>query len=138
MDAHIKKEIKHRISAILVTTALAVMGLSAVAVFYQGAYLCIDTIFQIFFVNIIIHVGLWLFERMECSYIYLEILSELGIVLAVLLSAGYAYKWFDTISAPVLGILGAVVYGAACLTETIQIQNNLKKINEMLKKQERS
>lgn len=132
MKRNIGKEIKRRIAEILVTTALAIIGLSIVAVICHGRYLCVDTIFQIVFVNVLIHLGLWLFQNLECSYFYVEILGDLGIVLVILLPAGYLFSWFESISPFLLGVLGMVVYGVACLIEVIQIQNNLKKINRLL------
>ena len=68
------KKIKRGISACLVTTALALLCLSIIALFYKGTMICIATVFQTFGVSVVIHLVLWLLKLWECEYVIVEII----------------------------------------------------------------
>lgn len=123
---------KKRISRCLVTTALAVIVLAIIADGCDGQYICTDTIYQILVVNVLIHAGLWLFEEIECSYVYLEIFGEVIMILFIIFVAGFLWKWFDSISMIALTTMGIVVYAVAYAIEAVHIRNDLDKINQML------
>lgn len=127
---------KKRIAGCLVTTALALIALAIIADLCGGQFICTETVYQILTVNGLIHIGLWLFEQVECPYTYLEIIGEVSMILLIIFTGGYLCKWFDSMSMLVLAIMSIVVYVAACAVEAIHIHSDLDKINLLLDQME--
>lgn len=127
-------EIKQRISACLVTTSLALLCLSVIALFYQGTMICISTVFQTFEVSIVIHMLLWLLEKWESPYVIVEIICQNTIVCGVVLIAGFLFGWFQGLPATVLVGMAVIVYLLGYVLETTRVKKEIKKINKMVEK----
>ncbi|MBQ1274422.1 MAG: DUF3021 family protein [Cellulosilyticum sp.] len=126
------REIKQGISACLVTTALALLCLSIIALFYQGTMICISTVFQTLGVSMVIHFLLWLLKKWESEYIIVEIICQNAIVIGVVLLAGFIFGWFQNLPTSVLTIMAVIVYLLSCVLETTHLSNEIKKINKMV------
>lgn len=116
----------------LATTGLALLLLSIVAVLYQGQFLCIDTVFQVFGVSILIHLGLALLERFESRYCIVEILAEIGMELIILVTAGFLFQWYNSVPMWVLLLIGVAVYVIGCMVDMFRIQSDINVINDYL------
>ena len=127
------KKIKRGISASLVTTALALLCLSIIALFYKGTMICIATVFQTFGVSVVIHLVLWLLKLWECEYVIVEIILNNLIVIGVVIGAGFLFGWFQKLSPLVLSGMAIVVYLFGCILEATRVQSEIKKINEIIK-----
>lgn len=126
------REIKQGIFACLVTTALALLCLSIIALFYQGTMICISTVFQTLGVSMVIHFLLWLLKKWESEYIIVEIICQNAIVIGVVLLAGFIFGWFQNLPTSVLTIMAVIVYLLSCVLETTHLSNEIKKINKMV------
>ena len=104
------KKIKRGISACLVTTALALLCLSIIALFYKGTMICIATVFQTFGVSVVMHLVLWLLKLWECEYVIVEIILNNLIVIGVVIGAGFLFGWFQKLSPLVLSGMAIVVF----------------------------
>ena len=57
---------------IMATTGISLVALSLVATLYDGTLICIDTIFQVLGLNVVIYIGLYFMEFIEYRYAILE------------------------------------------------------------------
>lgn len=125
-------EIKQKISMCLVTTSLALLCLSLIALFYHGTVICISTVFQTFGVSIVIHMLLWLLKKWESPYVIVEIICQYTIVIGLVLLAGFLFGWFQNLPATVSAAMAIIVYLLGCILETTRIHNEIRKINEIV------
>ena len=57
---------------IMATTGISLVALSLVATLYDGSLICIDTIFQVLGLNVVIFIGLYFMDFIEYRYAILE------------------------------------------------------------------
>lgn len=129
---------KNIIKNSLATTGLALMILSIVAVFYNGKLICIETVFQILLSCLVINFILILLKHFESKFFLVEVFTEMGSTLAVLIVAGYWFNWYVSIPIWVLIIMGIVVYLIGCLIDMFQITNDIRFINDQLMKRKKA
>lgn len=125
---------KKKILNCLATTGLSILLLSIAATAYNASFLCVDTVFQIFLANIIIHGGLMFGKGLECTYFYIEILAEIGYVLLVLILLGCLFDWYSSTPLWLLILMGTLVYLAGCLISIFHVREDVDYINNQLKK----
>lgn len=124
---------KNIIRNCLATTGLTLVILAAIAWIYHANFLCINTVFQSFIVNIIIHVGLILFQKLETKYFIIELFIEIGYVLAVLAISGFLFGWYSSTPLWVLILMGISIYFISCFINIMRINEDLQFINNHLK-----
>lgn len=123
---------KKMIKNCLATSALAILLLAVIALFYGGRFLCIETVFQIAFSSVIIHLALALVKHFESNYFLIEVLVEVGTVLIILLSLGVWFRWFDSLPVWILILMGITVYIIGCMIDLFHIHNDIRYINTCL------
>ena len=57
---------------ILATTGVSIVALAVIATCYQASFLCIETVFQSFLANILIHIGIRCLNKIEFQYFIVE------------------------------------------------------------------
>jgi hypothetical protein len=124
---------KNIIRNCLATTGLTLVILAAIASIYQAKFLCINTVYQAFIVNIIIQVGLVLLQKLENKYFIFEIFLEIGYVLVVLAISGFLFGWYSSIPLWVLILMGITIYAISCVINIMRINEDLEFINNHLK-----
>ena len=125
---------KNIIKNSLATTGLALMIFSIVAVLYNGKLICIETVFQILLSSLVINFILILLKHFESKFFLVEVFTEIGSTLAVLIVAGYWFNWYVSTPIWVLIIMGIVVYLIGCLIDMFHITNDIKFINDQIMK----
>lgn len=120
---------KHKVRNCLATTALSLLLLTIVASFYQADFLCIETVYQSFGANVLIHLGLTLLQKFESNYCIVEILVEIAYTLTILIVFG----WYSSTPLWVLILIGIAVYLIGSLIDVFRIQNEVALINRQLK-----
>jgi hypothetical protein len=103
-------KIKKIIIDIMVTTGMALMLLAVFAVINGGESIYIETFFQVFGANIVIHLGLILTKKFESTFAVLEFLLDISYTIAVLVIFGLVFDWFSSIPIWYLVIMAVVVY----------------------------
>ena len=117
----------------LATTGLTLITLAVIASLYQAKFLCINSIYQCFIVNIIMHVGLILLQKFESNYFVIELTIEIGYVLGLLIVSGFFFKWYSSIPVWVLILMGIMVYLLSCFLNIMKINDDTVFINKQLK-----
>jgi hypothetical protein len=126
---------KKRIVNCLATTALALILLAVIALLHQASFLFISSVYQTLLANIAIHAGLALIKRFESKYFIVEMLWELGYILAVLTVCGFSFDWFRSTPLWIVIIMGIAVYLIGCAVNIFKINNDLMLINRAIKEE---
>ena len=119
---------------ILVTNSLALLLLSVWASVNGAKAIPIETIFEIFGANILIHLGLILTHKFESKYAILEYLLDISYVIIVLVSFSFIFYWHRTMQLWALIIMAIVIYIFDILVYIFRLKNDEKKLNELLQK----
>lgn len=123
---------KKNISNIFGTTGLSIIVLSAIALLYRGKFLCINTVFEVLAVNILLHLGLFIIHKFEFKYRIMEIFIENVFVIIIVVFWGEILGWFSSVPIWILIIMGIVIYLISLLLNLLQMRQDAKEINELL------
>ena len=118
--------------SIMASTGIILLVLSAVAAMYGGKAICINTIFEIAMLSILIHCGFIVTHRLDFRYPILEIMADIGYTLAITLILGAVLNWYRSTPVWVLAIMVFVIYMAGCLIDLYRTKEEVKVINELL------
>ena len=91
-------------------------------------------ILQIIGANIVITIGLNLTEKIESRYAILEILIDIGFMIAVIVSFGVLFEWYNKVPIWFTVIMVIVIYISFYLLDVIRVRKDIEEINELLKK----
>lgn len=123
---------------IMTTTGVSLVALAVIATSYQAQYLCINTVFQAFLANILIHVGIKLFQLIDFQYSLVESILSISYTIMVVLVCGKLFQWYSSTPIEVLIPLAVFVYLAGCCLRVVQIKRDIKDINVLLQKKNKS
>lgn len=124
-----------KISAnILCSTAITLIILAILGVISGAQFLLIHSVFQSFIVNFIIHIGLLLTHKFESSYAILELMLDIGYMVAVVIIFGAIFNWYSSTPIWVLAIMTTIIYFAGILLNMVQVRHEVEEINELLQK----
>ena len=89
--------IKQFLNNAFVTTAIVLIVLSVVALWYDGTMICISTIFETLLLSVVCEVIKHMMYKIDIANIYLGILLHYLLVLAAVLIFGYAFNWMQVV-----------------------------------------
>ncbi len=124
---------KKMVINIAATTGITLVVLSVVALCYNATLICISSVFQALFLNILIYIGLYVLEHFEYRYPVLETGSKLLYVMALVLVIGSMFGWYEYISAAVLCLMTAIIFSVCVCLDMIRLMDEVKEINSLLK-----
>jgi F0F1-type ATP synthase assembly protein I len=127
-------KIKKIIMDIMVTTGSALMLLAIFAVINGGKSIYIETFFQVFGANIVIHLGLILTKKFESTFAALEFMLDISYTIAVLVIFGLVFDWYSSIPVWYLVIMAVVVYAFGFFINIVRIQKSAGEFNKLLQK----
>lgn len=117
---------------IMSTTGITLLVLSAIAVCYHARFLCIESVFQAFFANVLIHIGVMFIVRHEFLYPIAESLLSMSYVIIVALVCGRVFHWYDSMSIGVLILMSVIVYLVGCFLSVMQLKRETDDVNLLL------
>ena len=100
---------KKMILNIMATTGITLVMLALVALCYGGTVLFISAVFQALGLNVVIYAGIYLLNRFEYRYPVLETGLKLVYVLALVLTFGWFFGWYENLSGAVLTLMTVVI-----------------------------
>lgn len=121
---------------VLATTGLSLVLLSVIALFYQAEYLCLQTIFQVFGANAVLHFGFLLLRKLEMKQLLVEIFSGIAMIIILLIVCGLLFDWFSSTPAWVLIPMGFVIYIVSAVLDLISMRQDAREINMLIRKRE--
>lgn len=117
---------------ILCSTAITLILLSLFATASGAHFLLLKSVYQSFFVNILIHIGLLFTHKFESSYAVLEWTLDLGYAIAVVVLFGAAFRWYGSVPIEILVVMTMLVYFAGIFLNTVQMHREIQEINALL------
>lgn len=121
---------------VLATTGLSLVLLSVIALFYQAEYLCLQTVFQVFGANAVLHFGFLLLRKLEMKRLLIEIFSGIVMIIILLIVCGLLFDWFSSTPAWVLIPMGFVIYIVSAVLDLISMRQDAREINMLIRKRE--
>lgn len=122
---------------ILATTAMSLLCLAAFAGLSKASFLQISTVFQVFGVNLLIHLFLKLARFWEFSIPYLSFLLDLFLVTLILVLSAHWLDWYRSTPSPILVGIGIITYAAALLLDIFYLQREAMELNRLIKKRKK-
>lgn len=119
---------------ILCSTAVTLLLLAILGLVSGARFLLINSVFQSFVVNIVIHIGLLFTHRFESSYAILEFMLDIGYMEAVVIIFGAIFNWYGSTPIGVLVIMTAMIYIVGVFLNMVQMRQEVEEINELLQK----
>ena len=124
---------KKMVINIAATTGITLVVLAVVALCYNATLICISSVFQALFLNVLIYIGLYVLEHFEYLYPVLETGIKLLYVMALVLVIGSMFGWYEYISAAVLCLMTAIIFSVCVCLDMIRLMDEVKEINSLLK-----
>ncbi len=126
---------KKMILNIMATTGISLVALSLVATLYDGSLICIDTIFQVLGLNVIIYIGLYFMEFIEYRYAILETGLKLIYIIMLVLISGWLFGWYNNLSGTVLVLMTIAIFVVCVCLDAINLLSEVKSINVIIEEE---
>ena len=117
---------------ILATTGISLVELSLVATCYDATLICIDTVFQVLGINVIIYIGLYLMDFVEYRYPILETGLKLAYVIILVLFGGWIWGWYRNLPGVVLILMTIGIFVVCVCLDTVSLLSEVKSINILI------
>lgn len=121
---------------IMATTGISLVALALIATLYDGTLICIDTVFQMLGLNIVIYIGLYFMDYMEYRYALLETGLKLIYIILLVLISGFVWDWYNNLSSAVLILMTIGIFAVCVCLDTISLLSEVKTINGLIEGEE--
>ena len=114
------------------TTGISLILLSLFALYFQAHWLLLVTIFQVFLVNILIHLALLTRQKWEFQQELVGSLLDLVIIEGIIYSLSFPFHW--NASLWVLLSIGLIIYLISRLLDLFYLGQEAQEIYSLIKK----
>lgn len=118
---------------ILCSTGVTLLVLAIIAAMFGAKCLFINSVFQSFITNIIIHIGLLFTYKLESSYTVLEYTMDIVYTIVIVLASGMVFNWYNSTPIWILILMSIIIYFTGILLNVIQMRQEIEEINKLLK-----
>ncbi|MBD5548447.1 MAG: hypothetical protein HDQ97_13810 [Lachnospiraceae bacterium] len=119
---------------ILATTGISLLLLSFVALSFHAKCIYLETVFQVFIVNAMSHLGIFLTHKIEFRNFFIEMILEIIFIIGELFVFGRLFNWFTSISIGLLVVMGVMIYIVSLFLNLLQMKQEAKEINLLIKR----
>ena len=123
---------------IMATTGISLVVLSLVAILYDGSLICIDTIFQVLGLNVVIYIGLYFMGVIEYRLAILETGLKLTYIIALVLISGLIFGWYNNLPIVVLVLMTIGIFIVSVCLDAISLITEVKSINVLIEGEEQA
>ena len=123
---------KRTILNIMATTGIVLVVLSFIAMYYGGLLICVNTVFQVLGLNIIIYAGIYILNRFEYRYPLMETGLKLVYILALVLISASIFEWYSNISVFILGVMTVIIFAVCVCLDMFTLLDEVRTINKMI------
>ena len=127
---------KKMILNIMATTGISLVALALIATLYDGTLICIDTVFQMLGLNIVIYIGLYFMDYIEYRYALVETGLKLIYIILLVLISGFVWDWYNNLSSAVLILMTIGIFAVCVCLDTISLLSEVKTINGLIEGEE--
>lgn len=117
---------------IFATTGLSLILLSIIALFYNADFLCVKTIFQVFLLNVVVHLIFLLMYKIEIKYLAVEVVLEVVLIVALSLLFGAIFNWYTSTSLFVLVFMNIAIYVISIVLNILHMKQEADEINKLI------
>ena len=117
---------------ICATTGLSLVALALIATLYDGTLICIETVFQVLLLNVVIYIGLYFMEYVEYRYAILETGLKLTYIILLVLISGFVWNWYNNLSGTVLILMTIGIFVVCVCLDAISLISEVKSINALI------
>ena len=117
---------------IMATTGISLVALALVATLYDGSLICIDTIFQVLGLNVVIYIGLYFMDFIEYRYAILETGLKLIYIILLVLISGFLWRWYSNLPGVVLVLMTIAIFIVCTCLDAISLISEVKSINILI------
>lgn len=117
---------------IFAITGLSLVLLSIIATLYDAEFLCVKTVFQVFLLNVVVHLILLLMYKIEIKYLVIEIAIEVFLVVALSLLFGTIFNWYTSTPLLVLALMSIAIYVISIILNILHMKQEADEINELI------
>lgn len=117
---------------IFATTGLSLILLSIIAWLYDAEFLCIKTVFQVFLLNVVMHLILLLMNKIEIKYLAIEVAIEIVLTVVLSLLFGTIFNWYTSTPLFVLVFMSIAIYVISIVLNILHMKQEADEINELI------
>lgn len=117
---------------IFATTGLSLILLSMIARLYDAEFLCIKTVFQVFLLNVVMHLILLLMYKIEIKYLAIEVAIEIVLTVVLSLLFGTIFNWYTSTPLFVLVFMSIAIYVISIVLNILHMKQEADEINELI------
>lgn len=117
---------------IFATTGLSLVLLSIIARLYDAEFLCVKTVFQVFLLNVVMHLILLLMYKIEIKYLAIEVAIEIVLTVVLSLLFGTIFNWYTSTPLFVLVFMSIAIYVISIVLNILHMKQEADEINELI------
>ena len=118
---------------VFVSTAVTILLLAGIAaVFYGAGWLSIATIYQLFLVNTLLHIALYIIHALEIRYRAVENILELLSIMIIVLLSGAIFGWYVQVPVWLVALMVVFIYLAMKIMDSIYARKDSEELNKLL------
>lgn len=117
---------------IFATTGLSLVLLSIIARLYDAEFLCVKTVFQVFLLNVVMHLILLLMYKIEIKYLAIEVAIEIVLTVVLSLLFGTIFNWYTSMPLFVLVFMSIAIYVISIVLNILHMKQEADEINELI------
>ena len=121
---------------VMATTGISLVALALVATLYDGSLICIDTIFQVLGLNVVIYIGLYFMDFIEYRYAILETGLKLIYIILLVLISGFLWRWYSNLPGVVLVLMTIAIFIVCTCLDAISLISEVKSINILIEEEQ--
>ncbi len=122
------------ITNIFATTGVSLVLLALAALYLKAEVLLLVSVFQVFILNILIHLLILLLRQLEWKFFVLQVLLEIIMIESLTLSIGWLFHWNQPL---MLIFIGLLVYGMSQGLNLFELNQEVQEINQLIQQRKR-
>jgi hypothetical protein len=125
---------KRIIANIMLTSSATLAVLAVVFLQFNRQNIPVFTVFHAFGINILINIGIYLIQKIEFHYIFMEYILEICFINIILFIFGLILGWFTRIPIWIIPIMTIAIYVFVSIINTARTEKETQRINKLLQK----
>ncbi len=124
---------KKLINNVFASTAVTILLLAGIAaLFYNAGWLSIATVYQLFLVNTLLHIALYIIHAWENRYKAVENIFEFLSIMIIVLLSGTAFGWYVQVPVWLVALMVVIIYIVMKITDSIHARKDSEELNKLL------
>lgn len=114
------------------TTGLSLIILSIIAICYSAEFIFVKTVFQVFLLNIVIHLILLLMNKIEIKNLVVEISLQIVSITVLSLLFGIIFNWYTSTPFLLIILMSITIYVISIILNILHMKQEADEINRLI------